>query len=75
MFCPKCGARNLVEQNYCGGCGHHLAGHRAALEGAYDDKKGSGLVSTGLLDAAPRRAVPARRRRSALPSPNTRRLN
>jgi hypothetical protein len=54
MFCPKCGARNLVKQKYCRGCGHHLAGHRAALEGAYDDaasdlKKGSGLVSIGLV--------------------------
>lgn len=54
MFCPKCGTRNLVEQGYCRGCGHHLAGHRAALEGGYDDaasdlKKGSALVSIGLV--------------------------
>ncbi|HEX8087428.1 MAG TPA: zinc ribbon domain-containing protein [Blastocatellia bacterium] len=54
MFCPKCGTRNLVEQKYCRGCGHHLAGHRAALEGRYDDatsdlKKGSALVSIGLV--------------------------
>jgi hypothetical protein len=54
MFCPKCGAQNLVEQKYCRSCGHQLTSHRAALEGEYEDatahlKKGSALVSTGLV--------------------------
>jgi hypothetical protein len=54
MFCPKCGTQNLVEQKYCRRCGHQLTGHRAALEGEYEDatanlKKGSAFVSIGLV--------------------------
>jgi hypothetical protein len=37
MFCPKCGIENLVEQKFCRACGHSLAGHRAALEGRFED--------------------------------------
>lgn len=57
MFCPKCATQNTVEQKYCRGCGHQLAGHRAALEGDYDDamanlKKGSTFISLGLVVGA-----------------------
>ena len=57
MFCPKCGIGNLVDQRYCRGCGHALAGHKAALENNFDDaleriKSGStilGLCAVGLI--------------------------
>src|SRR5215216_6972035 len=57
MFCPKCGTQNLIEQRYCRGCGHQLAGHRAALEGDYEDatanlKKGSTFISLGFVVGA-----------------------
>lgn len=32
MFCPKCGIENQIDQRFCRGCGHGLAGHRAALD-------------------------------------------
>lgn len=49
MFCPKCGIGNLGEQKFCRGCGHALAGHRAALENNFGDaieklKSGSALL-------------------------------
>ena len=37
MFCPKCGIGNLVDQKFCRGCGHALAGHKAALENNFED--------------------------------------
>lgn len=37
MFCPKCGIGNLVEQKFCRGCGHALAGHKIALENNFAD--------------------------------------
>ena len=54
MFCPKCGAENLLEQKYCRGCGHQLTGHMIALKGKLQDatinvKKGSDLVAIGLI--------------------------
>src|SRR4030095_3636517 len=57
MFCPKCGIENLVDQKFCRGCGHSLAGHRAALEGKFEDavekiKSGStalGASTVGLI--------------------------
>jgi zinc ribbon protein len=54
MFCPKCGIQNQIEQKYCRGCGHHLAGHVIALKGnieeaTIDIKKGSNLVGIGLI--------------------------
>ena len=51
MFCPKCGIENLVEQKFCRRCGHALAGHRAALEGKFEDaveKIQSGSTVLGL---------------------------
>ena len=30
MFCPKCGIGNHVDQKFCRGCGHALAGHKVA---------------------------------------------
>jgi hypothetical protein len=49
MFCPKCGIGNLVDQKFCRGCGHALAGHKAALENNFEDaveklKSGSTLL-------------------------------
>ena len=57
MFCPKCGIENLVDAKFCRGCGHALAGHRAALESNFEDavekiKSGStalGLSAAGLI--------------------------
>lgn len=57
MFCPKCGIANLVDAKFCRGCGHGLAGHRAALEDNFEDavekiKSGStvlGLSAVGLI--------------------------
>ena len=37
MFCPKCGIGNLVDQKFCRGCGHALAGHKVALENNFED--------------------------------------
>jgi hypothetical protein len=37
MFCPKCGIGNLIDQKFCRGCGHALAGHKAALENNFED--------------------------------------
>lgn len=54
MFCPKCGIENLVDQKFCRGCGHALAGHRAALEGRFEDaveKIQSGSTALGLSAA------------------------
>lgn len=57
MFCPKCGLGNLVDQKFCRGCGHALAGHRAALENNFEDavekiKSGTtvlGISAVGLI--------------------------
>jgi uncharacterized protein YejL (UPF0352 family) len=54
MFCPGCGTKNLLDQKYCRQCGHQLAAHRMALEGALDEsitklKKGEDLVGIGLI--------------------------
>jgi hypothetical protein len=57
MFCPKCGIGNLVDQKFCRGCGHALAGHKAALENNFEDaveklKSGSaalGVSAVGLI--------------------------
>ena len=57
MFCPKCGIGNLVDQKFCRGCGHALAGHKAALENNFEDavekiKSGStalGISAIGLM--------------------------
>jgi hypothetical protein len=54
MFCPKCGIENLVDQKFCRRCGHALAGHRAALEGRFEDaveKIQSGSTALGLSAA------------------------
>lgn len=51
MFCPKCGIGNLVDQKFCRGCGHALAGHRAALENNFEDaveKIKSGSTALGI---------------------------
>jgi hypothetical protein len=51
MFCPKCGIENLIDQKFCRRCGHALAGHRAALEGKFEDaveKIQSGSTALGL---------------------------
>jgi hypothetical protein len=37
MFCPKCGIGNHLDQKFCRGCGHALAGHKVALENNYED--------------------------------------
>jgi hypothetical protein len=54
MFCAKCGIENLIEQKYCRQCGHHLVGHRVALEGNFEVaatnlRKGEDSVGTGLV--------------------------
>ena len=57
MYCPKCGIENLVDQRFCRACGHSFAGHRASLEGRFEDaleriKSGStllGLSAVGLI--------------------------
>ena len=57
MFCPKCGIGNLVDQKFCRGCGHALAGHRVALANNFEDavekfKSGSttlGITAVGLI--------------------------
>ena len=36
MFCPQCGIENRIDQRFCRGCGHELAGHRAALENSFE---------------------------------------
>jgi hypothetical protein len=38
MFCPKCGMENHLDQKYCRGCGHALAGHKFALENNFEDE-------------------------------------
>lgn len=51
MFCPKCGIRNLVDQKFCRGCGHALAGHKVALENNFEDaveKIKSGSTALGV---------------------------
>jgi hypothetical protein len=61
MFCPKCGIGNLVNQKFCRGCGHALAGHKVALENNFEDavekiKSGStalGLSAVGLILISP----------------------
>jgi hypothetical protein len=57
MFCPKCGLGNLADQKFCRGCGHALAGHRAALEDNFESaveriKAGTtalGISAVGLI--------------------------
>src|SRR5437868_3553162 len=57
MFCPKCGLGNLTDQKFCRGCGHALAGHRAALEENFENaveqiKSGAtalGISAVGLI--------------------------
>lgn len=51
MFCPKCGMENHVNQKYCRGCGHALAGHNVALENNFEDaveKIKSGSTALGV---------------------------
>lgn len=51
MFCPKCGIGNLVDQKFCRGCGHALAGHKVALEDNFEDaveRIKSGLTALGV---------------------------
>lgn len=33
----RCGLGNLADQKFCRGCGHALAGHRAALENNFEE--------------------------------------
>src|SRR5205809_4938602 len=54
MFCPKCGIVNLVDQKFCRGCGHALAGHKAALENNFEEavekiKSGSAILGVGVI--------------------------
>lgn len=54
MFCPKCGIGNLVDQKFCRGCGHALAGHKVALENNFEDavekiKSGSWALGVGAV--------------------------
>jgi hypothetical protein len=56
MYCPKCGIENQLEQKYCRGCGHQLAGHRVVLEGNFEEavanlKKGAAITAAGILVA------------------------
>jgi len=52
MYCPKCGIANLVDQKFCRGCGHGLAGHRIAFESNFEKalknvKDGSWILGVG----------------------------
>lgn len=54
MFCPKCGIGNLVDQKFCRGCGHALAGHKIALENNFEEavekiKSGSAVLGVGVV--------------------------
>ena len=39
MFCPNCGAKNNVEQNYCRGCGLRLGAIVEAVADQFPSKE------------------------------------
>jgi len=44
MFCPNCGTKNRVEQNYCRGCGFKLAAIAETVAGQFPSKEYAALL-------------------------------